>query len=191
MLGVSPSAWREACQAMGEIQAANCAGGNPAAIRPDQQRRRVSAQFDRQGEGWPVLDLADGHGASALPSSTPTRRCGPRAELRPRMLQPTTAKRAGRCLTTLLKSAQEAEIVMLRVVSPSYPMPRSWSAALDETVEGVARWCLTNVLTEGICAPCATARHRIRAAVASAEPSATTMALAPLYGPSRETRPGC
>jgi hypothetical protein len=55
-LGISPSAWEEAREAMGEQQAAITIAAILPAGRPDQQCRRLSAQPDRPGEGREILD---------------------------------------------------------------------------------------------------------------------------------------
>jgi hypothetical protein len=127
MLGVSPSAWLEACEAMGEVQAGDCAGGNPAAVRSDQQRRRVSAQPDRQGEGGPVLDLADGHGAFALQA-----RCGQDERFNPELRPPETdhGEAGWEVSDALLKDAQETKIVTWSDVTP-LPCSRQSRASRD------------------------------------------------------------
>ena len=68
MLGISPSAWAEACAAMGRGGSRDHGGCHPAERGGDQESGWLSPQPDRTSEGWAVLARAGAHGAAASES---------------------------------------------------------------------------------------------------------------------------
>ena len=68
MLGISPSAWAEACEAMGEEGRRDHGGCHPSERGGDQESGWLSPQPDRTSEGWAVFARAGAHGAAASES---------------------------------------------------------------------------------------------------------------------------